>query len=150
MSERDFQRLARRIRPDEDLRNRRALREIVSDDAGVKATALPAEALMTLLPFWTAGAITAGGSIAQQWALPTKVRIRLVRAVFKTAPSATQQISLMAAGAPRVTVAFTTGQLDRSQAASEDIDAGTLLEIKALASTGSNLSVSVWYEPITE
>ena len=35
MSDRAFDRLAQRIRPDEDIANRRALREIVSNDATI-------------------------------------------------------------------------------------------------------------------
>jgi hypothetical protein len=147
MSDRDFQRLARRIRPDEDISNRRALREIVGEDATVKVKAIPSEALTALLPFSVTGSITASSSVAQQWAMPAKARIRLVRVLFKTAPGVAQQISLMAAGAPIVTVAVASGQTDKSQPASEVVEAGTLMEIKASASSGSNLSVSVWYEP---
>ena len=148
MSDRDFDRLAKRIRPDADLANRRALKEIVSDDYGVKPKAIPSEVLTSLLPFWVAGSVTAGSTIAQQWAMPTKARIRLVRAIFRTAPGSAQQISLMASGSPIVVVAVGSGVNDESEAAAVDVDAGTLMEIKASASTGSNLSVSVWYEPV--
>lgn len=150
MSNRVANRLAKALIPDEHLSNMRSLREtLATDGAGVKAKAIPTDVLTALLPFSVSGSITAGPSIAQQWAMPTRVRIRLVRAIFKTAPASAQQISLMAAGSPIVVVALPSGTADKSAPASVDVDAGTLMEIKASASTGSNLSVSVWYEPIT-
>lgn len=149
MSERDFDRLARRIRPDEDIANRRSLREIVSDDAGVKATAIPSDVLTGVLPFWISGSITAGSSIAQQWVMPTKARIRSVQVRLKTASGALQQISLMDDGSPVSVIALTSGATTGGDSPSVEVAAGSLMEIKASASTGGNLSVTVIYEPIS-
>lgn len=150
MSERDFERLARRIRPDEDISNRRSLREIVSSDAGVKPKAIPTDVLTSGIYFWVSGAITAGPSIAQQFEMPTRGRIRSVRVRLKTATGAVQQISLMADGAPIVVVALPLGATVGGEVASEVVAAGALLEIKASANTGGNASITVRYEPDSE
>lgn len=148
MSDRAANRLVKLLVPDEHLHNMRALREIVSDDAGVKAKAIPSDVLTGVLLFWVSGSLTAGSSIAQQWVMPTKARIRSVQVRLKTATGAAQQISVMDDGAAVSVIALAGGAITGGDSPSVTVDAGSLMEIKASASTGGNLSVTVIYESI--
>ena len=151
MSDRAFDKLARRLISDEEIANRRAWREIIAADSSIKGRAIPRSVLASALYFRIPGAIPAGSNVADQWEMPTTGRFRTVRAYLKTAPSGGNlNLTLLANGAAIATLVVKNGQTTGFQVANDVVPAGSLMTIQSSAALGADASITARFDPAPE
>jgi len=140
-------RLARVLLPDEDIRERRALRILMQSDGSLNPGTIRFP--WQIVQFRIGGAVTAGTNRAEEIRIPTRSKIMRLDALLKTAPSSQVRFRLTANGAPIPNAAVTVqpGQNAGASGVNAYVEPGDVLRIDVLSAGGSDATIIVAYIP---
>ena len=138
------------IVPAREQRKLAAMSSAFGDDGRIRSDALARTLPAYTFTWYLSGSLSAGTNVAEEYDLPSMIRLVTLRARAKTAPSGTCTIRLTANGTEVETVAISAGESRGVSPLNMIADAGTVLRID-IVTTGSAADVTVLagYAPVS-